>query len=175
MFLNELECKQCVDIEDLKRILSLLQSDGQLKNIDVNALLRCCNNENIQQTDVVDEIWVKLKEKSVSLNIHHYNALLRIYAEKKKHFDPCSMFNEMISCGVTLNAYVVLSPTQKNIHWHLSLLSFDSLTCNLLMSCCAQQADANSALHLMDRMKEHGISVDESLYNHLILAFANAG
>lgn len=104
-YLNGINNANDIGDKELNEISALLRCDP-LVDVDAIEVINCCGGKHVRQTHVLDDIWMELKSKSVPLNVRHYNALLRIYIEKEKMFEPRAIFDEIIGRGMKPNACV---------------------------------------------------------------------
>lgn len=69
---------------------------------DAYKILKICGREGTLYTELIDEIWTVLKNK-VTLDVTHYNVLLKIYVEQEKDIDPVKILEEMVKAGIEPN------------------------------------------------------------------------
>lgn len=93
---------------DLADILVLLRDD-QLAEVDAMEVLKCCSSKHVRHSQVLDDIWTELRSKPGRLDLHHYDALLRIFISKNKIFSPHAIFDEIIAQGLTPRMYAKMS------------------------------------------------------------------
>lgn len=63
-------------------------------------LIRCCGSlvpeePPTSRTNLVQEVWKMLQGYNVSLDISHYNALLRVYLENEHSFNPMKFLQKL--------------------------------------------------------------------------------
>lgn len=104
-FLNGIENPKNARDIDLIELLALLRTAPML-DVDAMEVLRCCSSKHVRHTHVLDDIWTQLKLKTVPLNVHHYNAMLRIYLENDIPFSPRAMLDEIIGREMKPNVCV---------------------------------------------------------------------
>lgn len=86
---------------NLKDILIRIR-EQEISSLDATNILKSCGREGTLHAELVDEIWAVLKNK-VSLDITHFNALLKVHIDKEKNFEPVKLLEEMLNAGIEPN------------------------------------------------------------------------
>jgi leucine-rich PPR motif-containing protein len=142
---------------DVINVHSLLQSTPSSNPTHALMLLRCCGSlltdePAAERNELVDKVWGTLKDKK-GLDISHYNALLQVYIENNRSFNPLDFLRELDSVGLEPNRVTY----QKLIHVY-----------------CIR-GDIDGATKILEFMKQKDIPINESVFNSLILGYATIG
>jgi len=105
------------------------------------------------RSKLVSSIWNLLAEKNVTVNINHYNALLRVHLENKHDFNPEDVLLDMKSRG--------LEPSRE--------------TYQCFISRYCQEGNIDGASSTLQTMKQKGFGVNENIFNSLIMGHSEAG
>lgn len=121
-------------------------------------LIRCCGtllSEELPnvRTVLVEEIWNTLNRHGVSLDISHYNALLRVYLENEHPFSPSVFLSDLESKGIEPN--------------RVTYQRFVEMYCQL--------GDIEGATHILEFMRAKQLPVNENIFNSLIVGHSEAG
>lgn len=140
-----------------------LESDGTLdekSKVDLSLmaaiLMRCCGKLMYDTSPKVRELlagnlWQFIKEKNISLDISHYNSLIRVLNENNTFSDPQKILEEISAAG--------LKP--------------DRVTYQRLIHQYCIQANIDGATKLLEKMKELEMQLNESIFASLIIGYGN--
>ncbi|CAH1159971.1 unnamed protein product [Phaedon cochleariae] len=143
------------DIEDVLEEIRNARSATSSQSLLV---IRCCGNlvpEELPETrtKLVQEIWNTLNRLNVSMDISHYNALLRVYLENEYSFLPVEFLSELESKGIEPNR----------------------VTYQRLIAKYCQDGDIEGATKILEYMREKQIAVNENVFNALIIGHSKSG
>ncbi|CAG7733766.1 unnamed protein product, partial [Allacma fusca] len=120
-------------------------------------LLRCCGElvpgespEN--RTKLVHEVWQTIESLNVPVDISHYNALLKVYLENEHNFNPADFLQELSN----------------------RLIEPNRVTYQRLIANFCQQGNIDGATTILEHMKEKELSINEHVFNALVLGHAQA-
>ncbi|XP_012266542.2 leucine-rich PPR motif-containing protein, mitochondrial isoform X2 [Athalia rosae] len=140
----------------LRSLLRTLNESEYVTSTQGLMLLRCCGDlmpNELPETkcELVNQIWKNL-EKSVELDLAHYNALLRVYNENGYAFSPTEVLAEMQRKGIEPN----------------------KLTYQRLINYYCQQGDIDGAGKILAFMNEKGIPLNENIFTALVRGHSEA-
>nr|XP_023028238.1 leucine-rich PPR motif-containing protein, mitochondrial-like [Leptinotarsa decemlineata] len=143
------------DIEDVLEEIRLARSATSSQSL---LMIRCCGNlvpEELPdtRTKLVQEIWNTLKKLGVPMDVSHYNALLRVYLENEHPFSPTDFLSELESNGIEPNR----------------------VTYQRLIARYCQDGDIEGATKILEYMREKQMSVNENVFNALIVGHSKSG
>uniref|UniRef100_A0A1B6MDN1 Pentacotripeptide-repeat region of PRORP domain-containing protein n=1 Tax=Graphocephala atropunctata TaxID=36148 RepID=A0A1B6MDN1_9HEMI len=154
--------------EDARRIgrISMKEIEEALKEIrhfkkatasQSLMVIRCCGNLVPEEapehrTKLVEEIWNTLEKLGVSLDVSHYNSLLKVYLENEHKFSPTEFLSRLEKQGIEPNR----------------------VTYQRLIAGYCQNGDIAGATKILEYMKEKQLPVSESVFNALILGHSLA-
>ncbi|KAJ8913045.1 hypothetical protein NQ315_002062 [Exocentrus adspersus] len=143
------------DIED---VLEEIRNAGSASSSQSLLVIRCCGNlvpEELPETrtKLVQEIWNTLNKLNVPMDISHYNALLRVYLENEHVFSPTEFLSELESKGIEPNR----------------------VTYQRLIARYCQIGDIEGATKILEFMREKQLSVNENVFNALIVGHSQCG
>lgn len=144
-----------ISIKDLEEILKEIKTQNNRNKISSSQsllLLRCCGSlvpEELLEvrTRYAKEIWDTLNDLHVSMDISHYNALLRVYLENEHLFSPIDFLADLKSKGFEPNR----------------------VTYQRLIRRYCQQGDLDGAMQILKFMREKALPVNEHVFNALIV------
>ncbi|XP_037041039.1 leucine-rich PPR motif-containing protein, mitochondrial isoform X2 [Bradysia coprophila] len=121
-------------------------------------LIRCCGNVVPEElpavrTALVQEIWKTLNNLNVSMDITHYNALLRVYLENEHPFSPTEFLADLEAKGIDPNR----------------------VTYQRLISRYCQEGDMDGATKILEFMREKQLPINENVFSSLIMGHSEAG
>lgn len=105
------------------------------------------------RTKLVQEIWNTLNKLNISIDISHYNALLRVYLENEHPFSPTDILSELEDKGIEPNR----------------------VTYQRLITRYCQIGDINGATRILEFMREKQLPVNENVFNALIMGHSHCG
>ncbi|KAG4076134.1 hypothetical protein HA402_011480 [Bradysia odoriphaga] len=137
--------------DEIRRIKTASSSQSLL-------LIRCCGNvvpEELPEvrTALVQEIWKTLNNLNVSMDITHYNALLRVYLENEHPFSPTEFLADLEAKGIDPNR----------------------VTYQRLISRYCQEGDMDGATKILEFMREKQLPINENVFSSLIMGHSVAG
>uniref|UniRef100_T1IYE6 Pentacotripeptide-repeat region of PRORP domain-containing protein n=1 Tax=Strigamia maritima TaxID=126957 RepID=T1IYE6_STRMM len=142
----------------MKAVEQLLEDFKQLGKVNPNHSLlaiHCCGkllcDEKFEtRSKLTANIWNFLETSGSTLDISHYNALIKVYFENEHKFNPTDFLAKIESKGLTPNR----------------------VTYQRLISCYCQQGDIEGAGKILEHMKKEAIPINEGVFNALILGHA---
>ncbi|KAG4071985.1 hypothetical protein HA402_016225 [Bradysia odoriphaga] len=137
--------------DEVRRIKTASSSQSLL-------LIRFCGNvvpEELPEvrTALVQEIWKTLNNLNVSMDITHYNALLRVYLENEHPFSPTEFLADLEAKGIEPNR----------------------VTYQRLISRYCQEGDMDGATKILEFMREIQLPINENVFSSLIMGHSEAG
>lgn len=142
----------------LNGLKEMMQPETQVTPIQGLLMLRCCGSLLQEETkerrsELAEKTWSALIDREVRLDISHYNALLRIYLENSKHFDPLQFLEDIESKNIQPNRVTY----QRIIH------NF----------CATGQMETVAKLLLM--LKKQNVPLTDTMFNSLLMGYIKAG
>ncbi|XP_053673017.1 leucine-rich PPR motif-containing protein, mitochondrial [Anopheles nili] len=142
---------------DLEEVLEEIRINRSATSAQSLLVIRCCGNlvpEELPEvrTSMVQEIWKTLKNLNVTMDVSHYNALLRVYLDNEHPFSPTEFLADMQSKGIEPNR----------------------VTYQRLISRYCQQGDIEGATKILEFMREKQLPVNEYVFNALIMGHSQA-
>lgn len=124
---------------------------------DIEMLIHCCGSTMKSEMpnvrlQIVDNLWQMFKTLDSTLNISHYNALLNVYLENEKDFSPANMLLEMNNNNIQPN----------------------ELTYQYFLTHYCLKGNIEEANKILSFLKESEITVNENIFNALIIGNAEA-
>lgn len=143
---------------DIEEVLEEIRNTKTATSSQSLLVIRCCGNlvpEELPETRtiLVQQIWNTLNKLNVSMDISHYNALLRVYLENEHEFSPVEILSELESKGIEPNR----------------------VTYQRLIARYCQVGDIDGATKILHYMREKQMSVNENVFNALIVGHSKAG
>ncbi|ETN57784.1 bicoid stability factor [Anopheles darlingi] len=142
---------------DLEEVLEEIRQNRSASSAQSLLVIRCCGNlvpEELPEvrTALVQEIWKTLKRLNVTMDVSHYNALLRVYLDNEHSFSPTEFLADLQSNGIEPNR----------------------VTYQRLISRYCQQGDIEGATKILEFMREKQLPVNEYVFNALIMGHSQA-
>lgn len=146
-----------VSINIFTKIHELVSTQTGISPSQALLLLRCCGSLLAEElpavrTEMADNLWKTLERQEVSLDLSHYNALLRVYLENEHDFSPLDFLSRLEAKGLEPNR----------------------ITYQRLVARFSQLGDIEGASKILEFMKEKNIPINEAVFNSLILGHARA-
>lgn len=143
---------------DIEEVLEEIRNNKSATSSQSLLVIRCCGNlvpEELPEmrTALVKEIWNTLNRLNIPMDISHYNALLRVYLENEHPFSPVDFLAELESKGIEPNR----------------------VTYQRLISRYCQDGNIDGATKILHYMREKQISVNENVFNALIVGHSKTG
>ena len=142
----------------LDGLKELTQPGTNVTPIQGLLMLRCCGSLLQEETperrnELAEKTWTALIDREVRLDISHYNALLRIYLENGRQFDPFQFLEDLESKNIQPNRVTY----QRIIHHFCSTGGMAAAAKLLLM------------------IKERNVPLTETIFNSLLMGHIKAG
>lgn len=141
-------------------LLNDIISNQQLRLGPTQALLliRCAGSFLIELTPsernaLFDRLWSDLEAKKVRLDVSHYNAVLKVYLDNSREFEPAEFLALMESNGVVPNR----------------------VTYQRVLAYYCQKGDMDASTKVLQLMKDKGMPVNEFVFRSLIQGYARSG
>lgn len=143
---------------DVEELIEEIQSSKYATSSQSLLVIRCCGNlvpDELPETrtKIVQEMWNTLHKLKIPMDISHYNALLRVYLENEHLFSPVDFLTELESKGIEPNR----------------------VTYQRLIARYCQEGDIDGATKILQYMREKQMSVNENVFNTLIMGHSKAG
>lgn len=143
---------------DIEEVLEEIRNNKSATSSQSLLVIRCCGNlvpEELPETRtaLVKEIWNTLNRLNIPMDISHYNALLRVYLENEHPFSPVEFLAELESKGIEPNR----------------------VTYQRLISRYCQVGNIDGATNILHYMREKQMSVNENVFNALIVGHSKTG
>ncbi|XP_056424102.1 leucine-rich PPR motif-containing protein, mitochondrial [Hyla sarda] len=143
---------------NLLRTFEEICKAGQPNSNQAWFFLRACGSfmpevPLVERTEVANNIWNKLKELGVELNVTHYNTLLGVYIQNEHVFSPTEFLANMEAANV--------EPDQGTYQ-------------GLIAAYCSE-GDIDGASQILGFMKSKNFPITEDVFNSLIKGHARAG
>lgn len=155
---NDVRRSGRISRRDIEEVLEEIRNTKSATSTQSLLVIRCCGNlvpEELPETrtKLVQEIWNTLNKLNVPMDISHYNALLRVYLENEHSFSPAEFLTELESKGIEPNR----------------------VTYQRLIARYCQEGDIDGATKILQYMREKQMSVNENVFNALIVGHSKAG
>ncbi|KAL5009364.1 hypothetical protein ScPMuIL_014945 [Solemya velum] len=166
---------------------------SELTSLQANMILRCTgallyDMPPSQRSRLADEIWAKLENGAVTLDVTHYNTLLRVYIENKQPFLPTEILARLEAKGIAANRVTfqhLISQYCQNgdiqgasqILEHMKSLSMPitDIVFNSLITGHFKANDVDGALATMKLMRETGMEPGNHTYGTMVQGYAERG
>lgn len=155
---NDVRRSGRISRRDIEEVLEEIRNNKSATSSQSLLVIRCCGNlvpEELPETrtKLVQEIWNTLDRLNIPMDISHYNALLRVYLENEHPFSPAEFLTELESKGIEPNR----------------------VTYQRLIARYCQEGDIDGATKILQYMREKQMSVNENVFNALIVGHSKAG
>ena len=120
---------------DLVLLVQELKASPELSDIQALFVLRCCGSAMVDMPKLkrqlfVDDWWQTMMDQNISLQIQHYNTLLKAYLDNGKAFSPTDIMSEIASKNLEPNhityEYIIAKFCQVSKFDLRNCLRFDS-------------------------------------------------
>lgn len=144
--------------DDILNIIERIKQQKTASTTQSLLLIRCCGSlvpeePPTSRTNLVQEVWKMLQGYNVSLDISHYNALLRVYLENEHSFNPMKFLQKLEEQNIKPNR----------------------VTYQRLLSAYCQKGDIDGASQILEIMKSKDLPIGELVFNSLVMGHANTG
>lgn len=155
---NDVRRSGRISRRDIEDVLEEIRNARSATSSQSLLVIRCCGNlvpEELPEirTKLVQEIWNTLNKLNIPMDVSHYNALLRVYLENEHQFSPTEFLTELEKKGIEPNR----------------------VTYQRLIARYCQDGDIEGATRILEYMREKQMSVNENVFNTLIMGHSQAG
>lgn len=182
-----------ISLREVEDVIAEIRTSRSASGSQSLMVIRCCGNlisEEIpeKRTQLVQEVWNTLEKLGISLDISHYNALLRVYLENNHPFVPTELLAELEQKGiepnrVTYQRFITRYCQTGDIEGATRILQFmrekempiNEVVFNALVLGHSKANDMESAEGILNVMKQAGIDPTAETYTILICGYINEG
>jgi len=136
---------------DLNMIMEKITPEFPCTSNQALMILRCCgsllSDEKIaQRTERVEKYWKTFQELGISLDVSHYNALLKVHIENEHKIVPSDFLSHMEDMGV--------SPNRVTFQHMIGLYCLDG--------------NITGATTILEHMKSQEMAINHSVFDYLL-------
>lgn len=122
---------------------------SELTEEQVMLFIQCCGKISIYESPknrviVLNQLWAELETNKFLFNVQHYNAYIQVYTENRIHMN-CDSFLARMKCAP------------------------NHVTYKLLLQNVCEKGDLDQVFFLLSLIKGKGYTVDEEIFNCLVL------
>ncbi|KAI5645009.1 leucine-rich PPR motif-containing protein, mitochondrial [Phthorimaea operculella] len=152
---TDIYTKHRVYKNDFQRVLAKVKEFNYSTKKQGLLLLRCCTDlmpdePPASRMAMAEQVWETLKQHT-TLEVEHYNELLRVYIANKKTVLPSVFIQNMLPCKPEMTTY------------------------ELLLRCLSEAGDLDHATEVVANIKSMNLPATESMFNSLIICQGKAG
>ncbi|CAK9831471.1 Leucine-rich PPR motif-containing protein, mitochondrial [Anthophora retusa] len=148
---------KCIQKKEIASIINHIDSAYVIDGHEVLLLLKCCNKVmDCLPSDKVklgEYLWSTLSACNFSLNVNHYNALIKLYLQNEWDFSPQKLLFDM-----------------KN-----NEIYPDGETYQLCVEHYCMKGNVNMAIGFLENMQRMQISIVKPVFNLLLIAYSKLG